>query len=101
MLVPMTEAEKQLVVKNVVSACKDITKLNKRGYNFVMLSSGFIAHYDLNGFKCEYEEAGALRDDILRYQGQNQWSNFRPGEQDYEYNMAKKDVYNRICEAIQ
>ena len=39
-------------------------------------------------------------DDLIGFAGQNQWKNFRPGERDYEYYMAKADVYNRILAEI-
>ena len=95
-LTPLTERQKALIVTNVVKACKNIDNLNKTGYKFINLCSGFIAHYDLYGFIAAYSEPGSLKRDILSYAGQNQWNNFRPGERDYEYMMAKKDVYNRI-----
>jgi hypothetical protein len=64
------------------------------------LCSGFIAHYDLYGFIAHYSTPNSLKRDIISYAGQNQWNNFRPGERDYEYMMAKKDVYNRIIAQI-
>ena len=96
---PMTEREKELTVKNIVSACKDINKLNKRGYNFLYLASGFIGHYNIHGFR-DYYGYHNLGYDILKYFYSNQWDNFRPGERDYDYYMAKKDVYNRVCEKL-
>ena len=99
-LVPMTLKEQDLTVKNVVAACKDINKLNKRGYNFLYLANGFIAHYNLNGFKAHYDTF-SLAYDILNNRGSNQWNNFQPGDRDYDYQMAKKAVYNRIVEALQ
>jgi hypothetical protein len=98
-LTPLTERQKVLIVNNVVKACKDITQLNKTGYNFLYLASGFIAHYDLNGFIGFYEYV-SLKNDIVGFAGQNQWKNFRPGERDYDYYMAKADVYNRILAEI-
>jgi hypothetical protein len=99
-LTPLTERQKSLIVSNVVKACRDIDNLNKTGYNFINLCSGFIAHYDLYGFISAYSEPGRLKRDIVSYAGQNQWKNFRPGERDYEYYQAKADVYNRILEQI-
>lgn len=96
-LVPMTLKEQELTIKNVVSACKDISKLNKRGYNFLYLANGFIAHYNILGFKDHYHCGNTLKQDILCYQSQNQWHNFRQGEKDYDYMMTKKHVYNAIC----
>lgn len=96
----LTETQKRAIVKNVVEAAKDITKLNKVGYDFLYLANGFIAHYNLFGFIGYYEDGG-LVDDILRNKRQNQWSNFHKGEENFEYYMSKKDVYNRICDAIE
>jgi len=98
-LTPLTERQKTLIVNNVVKACKDITQLNKTGYNFLYLASGFIAHYNLYGF-IDYYENTSLKHDIISNAGQNQWKNFRPGERDYDYYMSKADVYNRILAEI-
>lgn len=97
---PLTERQKTLIVSNVVKACKNIDQLNKQGYNFLNLASGFIAHYNLYGFISYYNEPGKLKRDIVNYARQNQWNNFRPNERDYDYYMAKKDVYNRILAQI-
>ena len=90
-MTPLTERQKTLIVSNVVKACKNIDNLNKTGYKYINLCSGFIAHYST---------PNSLKRDIISYAGQNQWNNFRPGERDYEYMMAKKDVYNRIIAQI-
>lgn len=94
-MTPLTERQKQLITKNVLAACKNITKLNKTGYDFLYQASGFIAHYDINGFIAHYSEH-SLQDDIERNARQNQWSNFRAGERNYDYYMAKRDCYNMI-----
>lgn len=98
-LTPLTERQKALIVSNVVKACKDITQLNKTGYRYLNLCSGFIAHYDLYGFIDFYTHVN-LKNDLVGFAGQNQWKNFRPGERDYEYYMSKADVYNRILAEI-
>lgn len=98
-LTPLTDRQKTLIVNNVVAACRDIEKLNKTGYNFINLASGFIAHYNLHGFIAHYSNH-SLKNAILENSRQNQWNNFRPGEKDYEYYMSKKEVYNRILSAI-
>ena len=95
----LTERQKTLIVNNVVKAVKNIDNLNKSGYNFLYQASGFIAHYDMYGFISEYSDR-SLKHDIVSYAGQNQWKNFRPGETNYEYYMAKADVYNRILAEI-
>ncbi len=98
-LAPLTERQKTLIVNNVVAAVKNIDALNKTGYKYLYLCSGFIAHYDLYGFIAHYSDYD-LKQDILSYAGSNQWRNFRPGERDYDYYMSKADVYNRILAQI-
>ena len=99
-MIALNERQKTLIVNNVVKACKDSSKLNGTGYNFLYLCAGFIAHYDKFGFQSEYSLAGTLKRDILRNLRANQYSNFRPGEKYYEYYQSKADVYNRIVREI-
>jgi hypothetical protein len=96
MLKPLTEQQKKNIVRNVLSACRNIEKLNGTGYNFLYLAQGFIAHYNINGFKAYYSEPGSLQADIERNARVNQWHNFRPGERDVDYYHSKRDTYNRI-----
>ena len=94
-----TEKEKILIIKNVLSASKDINKLNKRGYKFLYLASGFIAHYNLQGF-IDYYQYNSLINDILKNKRFNQWNNFSKIDKNYLYYMGKKEVYNAICESL-
>ena len=99
MLVPYTEKQKSLIVANVIKACDDIHKLNGTGYKYLYLCSGFIAHYDINGFKANYDivDIGySLADDILSNASANKWLNFREGDRDYLYYKSKADIYSRI-----
>jgi len=98
-LTPITANKAVLIVKNVVRACDDITKLNGTGYKYINLASGFIAHYNLNGFK-DYYERNSLKHDILANSSNNQWLNFRPGDKNYEYYQQKAAIYNRIVELL-
>ena len=100
MLKPLTETQQKNSARNVLAACQNIEKLNKTGYNFLYLASGFIAHYDIDGFKAYYREPGSLQRDIERNARANQWNNFRPGERDAEYYHSKRDTYNRILGAF-
>ena len=101
-----TTKQQQLIVNNVVAACRDISKLNNTGYKFIMGCSGFIAHYDLHGFKSYYNDQWShhcdnnLKADVVEYQRFNQWRNFQPSDRDYAYYMSKKAIYNAIVEAI-
>lgn len=96
MLTPLTEQQKKNIARNVLAACRDINKLNGTGYKFLNLCSGFIAHYDINGFKDYYREPGSLQRDIEANARANQWGNFRPGERDADYYHSKRDAYNMI-----
>jgi hypothetical protein len=98
-LTALTERQKTLIVTNIVKAVKNIDNLNSTGYKFISVASGFIAHYDLQGFIAEYSDR-SLKQDIVSYAGSNQWRNFRPGESNYDYYMSKADVYNRILAQI-
>ena len=100
MLVPHTEAEKLHIINAVKRAVVDPSKLTKKAYNFLYLSSGFIAHYSKDGFISHYSAPGKLKDTILSHQKQNQWSNFRENDKDFAYYRSKADIYNRIVEAI-
>lgn len=100
MLKPLSDAQKKAISRNVIAACKDIEKLSRAGYKFLYLCSGFIAHYDIEGFKAHYSEPGSLQADIERYARQNQWANFRTGERDADYYHSKRDTYNMILGAF-
>lgn len=92
---PLTQRQQALIVSNVLKACDDIEKLNNTGYKYLNLCSGFIAHYNLNGFKAYYSEHSLKRDIEANYR-QNQWRNFKTGEENAEYYHSKRDVYNAI-----
>lgn len=100
MIKPLTEQQQKTIARNVIAACSDIRKLNATGYKFLSNCAGFIAHYDLNGFKAEYSEPGSLQREIERNARQNQWANFRQGERDADYYHSKRDTYNRILGAF-
>ena len=99
MLEPLTQRQQDLIVKNVIRALEDIEALNKTGYNFLYLASGFIAHYSINGFK-GYYTTHSLEQDILDNARQNMWLNFQPGDRDYAYYKSKAEVYKRILSDI-
>lgn len=100
MLTTLTPRQQTLIVNNIVAACGDIEKLNKTGYRFINQACGFIAHYDLYGFRAAYSEPGSLARAIRANAHINDWSNFRPGERDYDYYMAKRDIYRAIMDQL-
>lgn len=89
-------------VKSIVASFSKIFKtrdsgnLTKAAYGFIHIASGFIAHYDIHGFREEYSNVNQLRQEIFANADMNQLSNFRTGERDYEYYMQKRDIYNQI-----
>ena len=98
---PLSDAQIKRIVKNIVTACQDISKLNKTGYSFIYLASGFIAHNDIHGFIHHYDSEGVLRNDILHFQSRNQWGNFKLDEPNYLYYKSKQKCYNLICEKLE
>ena len=96
MIKPITPTQRASIAKNIAAACKDITKLNKTGYEFISGCSGFIAHYDRAGFIAEYDQLGSLQRDIEANARSNQWRNFTAGERNAEYYFSKRDTYNAI-----
>jgi len=103
MIPAITEKQKSLIVNNIVKACDDIHKLNGTGYKYIYLASGFIAHYNINGFKANYDlvDCGySLADAILANAAANRWDNFNPGNDNYEYYKSKADVYKRIVDKL-
>ena len=99
MLVPFTEKQKSLIVNNIVRACSDIEKLNGTGYKFIHLANGFIAHYNIGGFKDHYTRYD-LTTDIVKNLQSNLWDNFREGDQNYHYYKSKADIYKRIVSKL-
>ena len=51
---------------NSVFKNNDIEKLSKTAYTFVMNLSGFIAHYDLHGFRYEYQNLNKFATNLQR-----------------------------------
>ena len=92
---PIDTKTQALIIKNVLAACGNIEKLNKRGYDFLNGCSGFIAHYDLEGFKDYYRDNSLVADIEANY-SQNQWRNYREGERFADFYHSKRDIYNAI-----
>lgn len=101
MLTPLSETKVKQIIKACVNAAKDISKLNKTSYNYLYLASGFIAHYNMEGFRHEYKQEGLLKADILRYKHQNTYDNFKPGEENYDYYHQKAIIYQAICDELE
>ena len=100
-MTPLTPTQQARIVSNIVTACRDITKLNEPAYKFIMNCSGFIAHYDRQGFVAHYSEPGSLKADSEANERFNQWRNFRAGEENADYYHSKRDTYNAILDRLQ
>ena len=100
MIKPLTPRQKKMIVNNVIRATRNIHALSRSGYRFLYLCSGFIAHYDLGGFIAYYADHD-LRTDILQHVKNNEYRNFKPGDEYFDYYQSKADVYRQIAEAIQ
>ena len=101
-LTPLTSRQMAMIVGNIrkVMTTGNSKNLTKQAYSFLNLSAGFIAHYNVYGFQDYYENVDNLAREILSNQPINQWKNFRPGERDYQYQMAKNQCYNAICDVL-
>jgi len=100
---PLSSRQISMIVGNIrkVVTTGDSSNLTKQAYNFLYLASGFIAHYNLYGFQGAYENTAELAVAILNNKANNQWGNFREGEDLYDYYMSKKDCYNAICKMLE
>lgn len=98
---PLADSKRKSIIENIIAACKDINKLDETGYGYINLASGFLAHYNLEGFIDYYREPGSLQRDIFANARQNRWDNFRPGDQNYEYYHQKGEIYSKIIDGLQ
>ena len=100
---PLTSRQIAMIVGNIrkVVTTGDSRNLTKQAYNFLYLASGFIAHYNLYGFQGAYENTAELAVAILNNKANNQWGNFREGEDLYDYYMSKAKCYNAICDMLE
>jgi hypothetical protein len=57
------------VIKNFqeVIETRDISRMNKELYEFLNLYCGFIAHYDINGFKATYKSPRDFAEVFIRH----------------------------------
>ena len=77
----------------------DINLLNQDTYKFINILSGFIAHYDIDGFKDYYSNFNTFLDDL-----RNSFDILNPQRYNYDQFFSKsdqKEYYNQKCEVIQ
>jgi hypothetical protein len=92
-----------LIVNNFrkVLTTGNIQFLSKQTYEFIMNSSGFIAHYDLFGFRAEYEHTPQLAREIMQNRNNNLYLNFRPGDNYYDYMTQKALIYAKLIAVVE
>jgi hypothetical protein len=84
-----------------VLATGDSDKLTKDAYDFLYLTSGFIAHYNVNGFKHYYRDTELLRNDLKRSSDLQDYDRyvrdgyFSKGEQSAYY-AQKANIYKEL-----
>lgn len=101
MLEPLSDKARETLLKNLVLVTtRDIDKLFVKAYQFIHICCGFIAHYNIQGFMAEYGTANNLADAILRNRQMNQYRNFHPEEENYEYYHQKAEIYDTLCNEI-
>lgn len=102
MIKPRPEKEAKSIVKNIVAVLDsgNIELLTKASYQYLSSCVGFIAHYNLQGFKDEYRETGRLRRHLEKFKSMNQWENFTPKDPMYNFQMQKKEIYNSILQGV-
>jgi hypothetical protein len=102
MLEPVKDRKANSIINNLVMVIKtgNMNSLSIDAYHFIITAIGFIAHYNIDGFREYYDKAARLKNDIIVFQKDNQWSNFHEGEDGYAYYMQRKMIYNKVCEAI-
>ena len=85
---------------------KDISNLSKDAYNFTMNVDGFIAHYNIEGFKYEYSNVAHLVEGLqnsMDIKDADRYINdryFSEGNQS-EYYKAKSETLNAIKDLIE
>ena len=87
------------ITANILDAVQDIHKLNTSGYRFLQSMSGFIAHYNINGFK-EYYTEHDLKTDILNSMDIKRKERYIDDkfftERDKDFYQSKYNVLNNL-----
>jgi len=94
------------VVRNFrkVIESKDINKMTKELYDFLNLYCGFIAHYDINGFKSVYCTPKQFADVFIRHfdSGHRYFNGIHPyhDEQYKDSGFTKAQIKREFCRIV-
>ena len=95
------------VAKNFrkVIESRDINNMTKELYNFLNLYCGFIAHYDINGFKSVYSTPKQFADVFIRhFDREHRYFNGiypYPEEPYKETGFTKAEIKREFCRIVQ
>lgn len=102
-LTPISKKQSTTIANNIVKCIKtnNMDHLTSAAYKFISICGGFIAHYNLQGFKDYYSNnIMGFYNDILDNKT-NCWTNYRDTDKDYAYYKSKSDTYQLICDKLE
>ena len=88
----MTPAQQARLVENILVACANARRLQRKSYEFLSCSPGFARHGDMLGFISHYASAGSLGRDVLRFAEVNRYESLLQGPMAEHY-QRKADIY--------
>lgn len=98
-MTPFTDRQQTMIVNNLVKACQNIEDLKPIGFGYINVANGFIAHYNIDGFKNRYRYF-SLKSEIIKNAKQNRFANFNKEDKNYEYYQAKAAIYSKVVEKL-
>ncbi len=103
-LTPITQKQSLMIANNIAKVIKkqDMSLLSISAYKFISIQAGFIAHYNLQGFKDYYRnDVRQFAQEILDYKNISSRTNYQPDHKNYEYYKSKANTYLLICEKLE
>lgn len=91
-------------IKNIISK-NDISYLTKDCYEFLHLLSGFIAHYDINGFADYYQNVAMLINDLQKSSDLSNYTryitdNYFKNNEQSQYYADKSELLQTIKDIV-
>lgn len=93
-------------IKRIIET-KNIDLLTKASYKFLYLTSGFIAHYDINGFKAHYSEVADLITNLKRSSDLRDYDRyikdgfFQKDDHSKDYYTSKSALYKKLYDYLE